>query len=148
MLFNQTAEYAIRAGIALANKPQEHYLLAKELAKELDIPAHYLAKILQQLVRVHILSSSRGRQGGFKLERDPDSIRLIEIVTPFEDVQKAQQCVLGLKVCLDDTACPMHDFWKGVRTRYYKEIETKTLGDLARFERKRVAGLKGNAARR
>ncbi|MCC6572264.1 MAG: Rrf2 family transcriptional regulator [Planctomycetes bacterium] len=146
MLFNQSAEYAIRASIAIANKPREQYALVKDLSDELGIPTHYLAKILQQLARVRLLESARGRSGGFRLARDAESIRLIELVTPFEDVQKAQHCVLGLKLCLDDNPCPMHEFWKSVRTRYFKEIETKTLGDLARFEKRRLAG-KAPAAR-
>jgi Rrf2 family protein len=61
--FNQTCEYAIRAMMEIARRPQGEYVLAKDLADKLDIPHHYLSKILQQLVRSRILESTRGRLG-------------------------------------------------------------------------------------
>ena len=72
--FNQTCEYAIRAMMEVARRPQGEYVLAKELADKLDIPHHYLSKILQQLVRSRILESTRGRLGGFRLMRKPDDL--------------------------------------------------------------------------
>lgn len=133
--FNQTCEYAIRAMMEVARRPQGEYVLAKELADKLDIPHHYLSKILQQLVRSRILESTRGRLGGFRLMRKPEDILLLDLVTPFEDVQKTEECILGEAKCADATACPLHEFWKSVRTRYEEQLHTKTLEEFARFER-------------
>lgn len=136
-MFNQTCEYAIRAAMAIARRPKEEYVLAKELADELDLPQHYLSKILQQLVRQRVLESTRGRLGGFRLTRAADQIPLIEIVAPFDDLKKKEECILGQAVCNDARACPLHDFWKSVRNRYLDEIQHKTLGEFARFEAQR-----------
>lgn len=133
-LFSQTCEYAIRAMIEIARRPQGEFVLAKELASKLDIPHHYLSKILQQLVRSRILESTRGRLGGFRMLRKPGEVMLLDIVAPFEDIQKTQECILGEATCSDSRACPLHEFWKAVRTRYEEQLHTKSLEEFARFQ--------------
>lgn len=145
--FNQTCEYAIRAMMEIARRPQGDYVLAKDLADKLDIPHHYLSKILQQLVRSRILESTRGRLGGFRLMRKPEDILLLDLVSPFEDVQKTEECVLGEAKCSDATACPLHEFWKSVRTRYEEQLHTKTLAEFAKFERPIVRKPKRESAK-
>lgn len=132
-MFSQTTEYAIRAAIEIARIPAGESILAANLAERLDLPQHYLAKILQQLVRARVLTSSRGRNGGFSLAAAPEKIALQKVVAPFEDLQKCEECILGQEICSDDRACPLHDFWKDVRNRYMRELEEKTLDDLAKF---------------
>ncbi len=147
-MFNQTCEYAIRAAIAIARLPREEYVLAKDLAKDLELPQHYLSKILQQLVRQRVLESTRGRLGGFRLTRNADEIQLVEIVAPFDDLKKKEECILGQAVCSDARACPLHDFWKSVRDRYLDEIQQKTLGEFARFEQQREKAARRSAKAR
>jgi Rrf2 family protein len=135
-MFSQTTEYAIRAAIDIGTRPEGEQVLASHLGDALGIPTHYLSKILQQLVRARVLVSVRGRKGGFRLARPAEKIKLREIVAPFEDLKKYEECILGQAVCSEAGACPLHDFWGTVRERYLDEIETKTLQDLADFQLK------------
>lgn len=135
-MFSQTTEYAIRAVIDIATRPEGEQVLASHLGESLHIPTHYLSKILQQLVRARVLSSVRGRNGGFRLARPAAKIKLRDIVAPFEDLRKCEECILGQPVCSDAGACPLHDFWGDVRERYLHELDTKTLEDLATFQLK------------
>jgi Rrf2 family protein len=138
-MFSQTSEYAIRALIEIATHPDGEYVFAAELAERLNLPHHYLAKILQQLVRTRVLKSIRGRSGGFGLARPASGIKLRDIVEPFEDLKKCEECILGQPVCSEAGACPLHDFWKDVRERYMDELKTKTLEDLKQFQLKQLA---------
>jgi Rrf2 family protein len=146
-MFSQTTEYAIRAAIDIATRPEGEQVLAAHLGETLDIPAHYLSKILQQLVRVRVLKSTRGRQGGFALAKPAEKIKLRDIVTPFEDLKKCEECILGQPVCSDAGACPLHDFWAEVRTRYLDELNSRTLKELSQYQLQRLskmsAGLRG-----
>ncbi|MEK6688644.1 MAG: Rrf2 family transcriptional regulator, partial [Gemmatimonadota bacterium] len=54
----QTAEYALRAVLHIASKPD--LVRVATLAEELDIPRNYLSKTLHQLARAGILQSTRG----------------------------------------------------------------------------------------
>ena len=140
-MFSQTTEYAIRAMIDIATRPEGENVLAAQLGESLGIPTHYLSKILQQLVRARVLTSVRGRQGGFSLAKPAERIKLKEIVAPFEDLRKCEECILGQPVCSDAGACPLHKFWADVRTRYLEELSTKTLKELSEFQLKRLGAM-------
>ena len=49
MIYSRSAEYAIRAFVHLAQVPEGKYAMVKNIAEQEEIPAHFLAKILQQL---------------------------------------------------------------------------------------------------
>ena len=80
MIYSRSTEYAIRALIALALVPDARYIKADTIAKQENIPACFLARILQQLARKGLLRSRRGPQGGFALNLLPEQIRLLDIV--------------------------------------------------------------------
>jgi Rrf2 family protein len=80
MIYSRSSEYAIRAFVHLAQVHDGKYVMVKNIAAQEDIPAHFLAKILQQLARKDLLRSSKGPTGGFALRGDPNEIRLLDIV--------------------------------------------------------------------
>lgn len=133
-MFSQTSEYAIRTMIEIATRPGGGPVMSAELAELLGIPPSYLAKLLQSLVRTRLLTSVRGKQGGFSLARSAASIKLRDIIAPFEDLQKYEECILGQPVCNEAGACPLHHFWSDVRTRFVEELKTKSLQDLTDFQ--------------
>ena len=56
MIYSRSAEYAIRAFVHLAQVNEGKYAMVKNIAEQEDIPAHFLAKILQQLARKGLLA--------------------------------------------------------------------------------------------
>lgn len=65
-MFSKACTYAIRAALYLAvHAGPQARLGVKEIAEALDVPKHFLAKILQQLVRNNLVSSVKGPSGGF-----------------------------------------------------------------------------------
>src|SRR5262245_2515009 len=113
-MLSKTTEYALRAVTVIARADGEAPVLAKDIAGEVHIPEKYLSKVLRDLVRTGILSSTRGIGGGFKLRRDPAAIKLIEVIRPFEDVLAARRCPFGNARCSDDRPCAIHEQWKPV----------------------------------
>ncbi|MCB0485648.1 MAG: Rrf2 family transcriptional regulator, partial [Flavobacteriaceae bacterium] len=68
-MFSKACEYAIRATLYISIKSIEGSRLGiKEIAKEIDSPEPFTAKILQTLSREGIISSIKGPNGGFFLE--------------------------------------------------------------------------------
>jgi Rrf2 family protein len=80
MKVSTTAHYGLIAAAYIAEHADEGWVMASTIAKEYDIPLEYLFKVLQQMVRVNILLSKRGRTGGFTLARPAKEITLLEIV--------------------------------------------------------------------
>ena len=112
--------------------------MVKQIAAEEDIPTHFLAKILQQLARKGLLRSSKGPTGGFSLRVPADEVRLLDIVEALDGLTEYEKCASGLSECSDDMPCPLHDSWKGLRSRIMDYLGRNTIADLAKaLEQKR-----------
>ena len=96
--------------------------MIRTVAEHLGVPSPYLAKIMQDLGRGKIIHSFRGRQGGVCLREGGDKIDLMQILTLIEGPGLTENCVLGLKVCGDETACPVHTQWKPIKTKIVKVV--------------------------
>src|SRR5512134_2350008 len=103
MMLSKTAEYALRAVVAIAKVEEERPVLAREISSAGHIPAKYLSKVLRDLVHAGVLSSTRGIGGGFRLRRRVNKLKLIEVIRPFDDVPARSRCPLGHPKCSDDT---------------------------------------------
>ncbi|MGE5648057.1 MAG: RrF2 family transcriptional regulator [Acidobacteriota bacterium] len=140
MIYSRSTEYAIRAFVNLAQVQEGKYAMVKQIAEQEGIPAHFLAKILQQLARKGLLRSSKGPTGGFSLRTPPKDISLIQLVEALDGLTDYQKCVSGLSECTDDAPCGMHDSWKALRSRIMEYLEKTTIADLAAaLEQKRRA---------
>jgi len=107
-------------------------MLGKELAEKAEIPPNYLAKILLSLKNAGMLGTARGSRGGYWLVREPQSIRLIEIVQLFDQTVTPQPCILGqLEHCSEDKPCPAHKRWHEIRNAYTEFLQATTIADLA-----------------
>jgi Rrf2 family protein len=131
MILGTTATHALRALAHLAAEGREGATLGRDLAREIDVPPHYLSKILAALARTGLLTASRGTRGGYRLARPPGEIALIEIVEPFEGKRARPGCLLRPdQPCRDDGACSAHGAWSGVKAAYTAFLETTTLADI------------------
>ena len=142
MIYSRSCEYAIRALMYLAQVREGKYVMARQIAEEEAIPAHFLAKILQQLAKRGFLKSSKGPTGGFCLNIPADEISLIQIVEVLDGLAEYDRCITGLAECSDETCCGMHDEWKQLKHRILEYLRSKTIGDLVRAveqKRKRLA---------
>lgn len=107
-------------------------MLGKDLAAAAEIPPNYLAKILLALKNAGLLGTARGSRGGYWLVRPPESIKLIEIVQMFDQMQTPQPCVIGERdQCSEDNPCVAHEKWRKIRTDYMDFLEVTTIADLA-----------------
>ena len=151
MIYSRSAEYAIRAFVHLAQVPDGKYAMVKNIAETEVIPAHFLAKILQQLARKGLLRSSKGPTGGFSLRIEPAEIRLLDIVEALDGLAPYQQCASGLSECNDDMPCSMHDSWVALRSRIMDYLGKNTIADLAKAldqKKKTLAQAKQRKSRR
>ncbi len=129
MLLSKSSEYAIRLVFHLVKQSGE-YIRLKNAAKVLEIPYYQLAKVANVLIRNKILQSHTGPRGGVTLNKDIDSLSLIDIVKPLESDDIFERCVLGLSVCGDENPCPIHDYWKGTKEEIKQLFTVRTVKEL------------------
>lgn len=79
-MISQKARYAFRALIALARRGEGHSVVIAELARAEDIPQKFLEQILLDLKRAGLVTSRRGKIGGYMLIKDPREIFFGEVL--------------------------------------------------------------------
>jgi Rrf2 family protein len=71
-----------------------------EIASHQGVSEAHLSKVMQRLVKVGLLTSRRGPGGGFLLNREAESISLLEILEAMDGPMSDSKCLLGRKKCL------------------------------------------------
>ncbi len=130
-MLSRSAEYAVRALSLLALREGDSALHSAEIADKLDLPPQFLTKILRRLTATDLVTSQRGRSGGFRLNRPADEISLLAVVRPFQDGLSGVECLLGQSDCTDADQCPLHDKMAGIRQSFHDLLAGTTLADVA-----------------
>lgn len=130
-MFSKSCKYAVRAVLFLATRDKNEVMGVDELANHLDVPRHFLAKILQQLSRNQLISSSKGRKGGFFLSEENRNANLIAVIECIEGPGIFSQCVLGLSQCSAMHPCPYHHIMKGFHDEFYRLLKDETIDESA-----------------
>ncbi|MCG8651268.1 MAG: Rrf2 family transcriptional regulator [Pirellulales bacterium] len=102
-MITQTAEYALRAVVYLADQGEPRTTAA--IAQRTQVPAGYLSKVMQGLSKAGLVRSQRGLHGGFVLADDPAKLTVLSIVNAVEPVRRFHECPLGLH---GKNLCPLH----------------------------------------
>lgn len=129
-MLSQTAEYALRAVLYLAERGHPGAVPVDEIADALGIPANYLSKTLQVLARGRVLSSLRGPHGGFQLAVAPEDLSLMRVVAPFDPIVETRRCLLGRPECSDRNPCAAHDKWKATAEKVAHFFRSTTVADV------------------
>ncbi|MBI4546320.1 MAG: Rrf2 family transcriptional regulator [Gemmatimonadetes bacterium] len=129
---SQTAEYALRAVIYLAEEAQHAPVRVQRMADALSVPRNYLSKTLFMLARAGVLSSGRGPRGGFRLAAPPEKLTLAEIIAPFQPLAERPRCLLGRPECSALSPCAAHARWQAVSEQIRFFFHETTVADLMR----------------
>ena len=132
-MLSSACQYAIKACIYLSTKAVGYPLIGlKEIAEAIDSPPPYTAKILNTLVREKLLDSGRGPHGGFVLAKEPENIRIIQIIDAIEGKDRFRTCLLGEELCCGKSPCAIHEQFHPVREHLLKVFNNTLLSDLNR----------------
>lgn len=135
----QTSGYAVLA-LSCLNDPGRGWILAKDIVKCTGVPGPYLSQILHALSRAGLIETKRGYQGGYRLCRHANAITVLDVVEAVDGPACFAGCLLGLKECSDERACPTHAFWKTEKARIREYLAGLSLSEVAAYE-KRALGL-------
>ena len=130
-MLTRSAEYAVRALSLLSLRQGDGALRAAEIAAELGLPPQFLTKILRRLTATGLVSSQRGRAGGFRLARPADEVALLDVVEPFQEGMEGVECLLGQRDCSDRAACPLHERMERIRRDFHDLLSGTTLAEVA-----------------
>jgi Rrf2 family protein len=132
MLFNQTAEYALRAMSCLVTHENAGWLSSDDLAGATQIPVQYVPKVMRPLAQAGLVEARRGRKGGFRLARHPEEIRLSDVLRAAGVLPDPEHCAFGLPRCNPLEPCPLHGSWSKLGLAVDAWAYGTTLADLQR----------------
>ena len=127
MLFNKSTEYSIKILLFLNDKDEKTFLKAKNIAQAVNLPKEYVAKILQTLAKNGIISSKKGKGGGFKILDANINIKLVDLINIFEIKSLYSRCIIGLFDDSKDCSCPMNHDWEKLK----KDLFNSTISGFA-----------------
>lgn len=132
-MISKACKYGIRATIFVASKADSGVKLGvKEIAREVEIPEAFTAKILQTLNKHRVITSMKGPYGGFFIEKYQLDQPVVNIVNAIDGLSVFSECGLGLKDCSEIHPCPMHFKYKAAREALLRAFEETTVGQLAK----------------
>jgi Rrf2 family protein len=104
-MISQTAEYALRAIVYLADE-KETPQTTQQIAEITRVPAGYLAKVMQGLSRAGLVHAQRGLHGGFTLAVPAGELTVLDVVQAVDPLRRIKHCPLGIEG--HQSLCPLH----------------------------------------
>ncbi len=127
-MFSKSAKYAIKAVIYLALRTDEQKkVLVRDMHREVNVSESYLAKLLQDLSRHGIISSAKGRGGGFYLSMENRRHTLMEVVKVIDGEDAILSCALGIRSCDAQNPCVVHHLIGPSKMDLNRVLESTTL---------------------
>lgn len=102
----------------------------QEIAKALRASAHHLAKVMQRLTKAGLVTSVRGPQGGFLMERPAGEITLLEIYEAIEGRLAPHGCFFRAPLCVG-TDCVLGEVILSARQQLERHFSKTTLDELS-----------------
>ena len=134
-MLSKRAKYGLRALVHLAQHQGEGPLQIGHIAETLNIPRKFLEAILLDLRYEGILQSRKGREGGYYMERSPDTIPLGRISRFIDGPLAAVPCVSQTAYahcddCPSEKTCVIRCIMKEVRDATASILDAATLDQL------------------
>ena len=92
-MISQTAEYALRAVVFLAEQENRPHTI-QQIAAATQVPAGYLSKVMQGLARAGLVHGQRGLGGGFVLTRPASEMSCYDVLQAVDPIPRITRCPL------------------------------------------------------
>jgi FeS assembly SUF system regulator len=104
---------------------------AGSLAERTHIAAPTVSKLLKQLHRAGLVTSTRGTHGGYQLARDPEAISAAAILDALEGPVALTECSAGSGQCGIEHTCSVGRTWQRLSLAIRRSLNEVTLAELA-----------------
>ena len=131
-------EYGLRAMVCLAAQAPGALVPFRSIAKRMEVPEDFLAKILKTLVGRGLVTSVRGARGGYRLTKPPQQVTFLDVIEAVEGPFVVSLCGDGNEheSCRMTRACTMYGVWRRGQERMLEVYRGATLDQLAMSELK------------
>lgn len=140
-MISKKAKYAINALVYIAKHENKKPISVMNIAENQNIPLRFLENILFELKNAQILTSKRGKYGGYLLNASPDEIHMAKIMRMFDGAIGLLPCVTykyyeKCEECVDEATCGIRQVAMEIRNETVKRLKKSTLSDIIERENK------------
>lgn len=129
----------MNALVHLARKFGEGPVLISTVAEEENIPQKFLEAILLDLRNAGIVSSKKGKGGGYYLRHEPKDVNIAQVLRVFDGAIALLPCVTyrfyeRCEECKDEITCSIREAFQQVRDESVRIFKNHTLQTLIERE--------------
>jgi len=132
MKLSTKGRYAMVALVDLATARPEQLTSLAEISKRQDISLPYLEQLFVKLRRAGLVDSVRGPGGGYKLAREPATIRISEVLEAVDETVSAMHTGAGVTGGVSGSRAQSmtNRLWESLSAQVYVFLHQTTLGDV------------------
>ena len=127
---SKMTDYAIMVMVELHASHGE-VLTAHVLAERSRLELPTVSKVLKLLVKMNLVDSYRGANGGYSLERKAKDISVAEIITAIEGPIAMTECSVEEGLCAQEAICSLRGNWQRISVAVAKAMESVSLAEMA-----------------
>ena len=128
---SKMTDYAIMVMVELHASPAE-VLSAHALADRSHLELPTVSKVLKLLVKMGLIDSYRGANGGYSLERNAQDISVAEIIAAIEGPIAMTECSVEEGLCAQEAICSLRGNWQRISVAVAGAMEGVSLAEMAR----------------
>lgn len=138
-MLSKKSKYAIKALIVLGKNYGKEPMQILKIAEEENIPKKFLEQILLEMRNAGILYSKKGAGGGYSLNKDPEDIRLSQVIRLTDGPIALLPCVSlnfyrRCDECKSEEVCGIRDTFIDVRNAMLQILNDTSVADIIKRE--------------
>ncbi|HWT66084.1 MAG TPA: Rrf2 family transcriptional regulator [Terracidiphilus sp.] len=131
MQLTRAADYGVRVMVYLAGRPEGERTMLPVLAEATDTPMSFLSKVLQALTRAQLISSWRGKAGGFAILPEGRSASMLDVIEAIDGPIFLNICLISGQDCRRMPECPAHPVWARAQRAMFDVLNNATIASMA-----------------
>jgi len=138
-MLSKKSKYAIKALIVLGKNYGKEPMQILKIAEEENIPKKFLEQILLEMRNAGILYSKKGAGGGYSLNKNPEDIRLSQVIRLTDGPIALLPCVSlnfyrRCDECKTEATCGIRDTFVDVRNAMLQILNDTSIADIIKRE--------------
>ena len=129
MNLSTKGRYGVKAMVDLAIHYGEAPVSIKVISKRQNISEYYLEQLFSPLRKAGLIKSIRGAQGGYVLNKEPQEIKVSDVMYVLEGPIEIADCIEGSE-CNNIDCCATRLLWKKIKNSIDEVMESITLQDI------------------
>ncbi len=87
---------------------------------------------MQIVSKAGLVETKRGVEGGVKLAKKTDEIKVMDIINSIDGDKYFDMCILGIGACDDEKPCSLHEEWSKRKKELVEILKATSLADISK----------------